>query len=260
VPGNKKDDEKMSKRRLTPLVTTSFFISLSVITIGHAGVVLDGTLGRSGPLTGPNYMINADLGKQVGGNLFHSFSSFNITRTESAVFRGPGAVENIISRVTGGSSSTIDGLLKSEIRGANLYFLNPAGIMFGPNAKLDVSGSFHASTADYIKLGETGRFDAKTPGNSVLTVALPTAFGFLSDTPKGISVDGGFFEVPAGKSISLTGGDLSIKNGNLYAPSGTINLISLASPGEAFFSVPGFETGSFEKFGTIETNHLSCLS
>jgi len=251
VPGNKKDDEKMSKRRLTPLVTTSLFIALSVITIGHAGVVLDGTMGRSGPLTGPNYMINADLGKQVGGNLFHSFSSFNITRTESAVFRGPGAVENIISRVTGGSSSTIDGLLKSEIQGANLYFINPAGIMFGPNAKLDVSGSFHATTADYLKLGDSGIVYADTINTSVLTSAPPSAYGFLNRTDYGKISNYGFLEVPEGKAVSLVGGDITVENGNIFAPRGTVNIISATSAGEVVSGAAGYSVDSFAKMGTV---------
>ena len=241
----------MSKRRLIPLVTTSVFIALSVITMGHAGVVLDGTLGRSGPLTGPNYMINADLGKQAGGNLFHSFSSFNITRTESAVFRGPGAVENIISRVTGGSSSTIDGLLKSEIQGANLYFINPAGIMFGPNAKLDVSGSFHATTADYLKLGDSGIVYADNINTSVLTSTPPSAFGFLDRTSYGKISNYGFLEVPEGKAVSLVGGDITVENGNIFAPKGTVNVISAASAGEAVSGAAGYSVDSFAKMGTV---------
>ena len=234
------------------MVTASVFIALSVITMGHAGVVLDGTLGRSGPLTGPNYMINADLGKQVGGNLFHSFSSFNITRTESAIFRGPGAVENIISRVTGGSSSTIDGLLKSEIQGANLYLLNPAGVMFGPNASLDISGSFHVSTADYLKLGQDGFFYATTPEKSVLTTAPPSAFGFLGSNPTGISLEKSVLKVPVGKGISFIGGDMFLHNGSLRALGGRIDVVSVASPGEVQVNDGPPVLNGFAKQGNVQ--------
>jgi len=80
-------------------------------------------------------------------------------------------VQNIISRVTGGNPSSIDGTLRSTIPNADWYFLNPYGIMFGPNAKLDVQGGFHASTADYLRLSDGGRFEVRTPQNSLLTVA-----------------------------------------------------------------------------------------
>ncbi|MDH5514627.1 MAG: filamentous hemagglutinin N-terminal domain-containing protein [Gammaproteobacteria bacterium] len=92
---------------------------------------------------------------------------------------GPVSISNIISRVTGSSNTTIDGVLRSTIPGANVYLLNPNGIMIGDNAKLNISGSFYASTADYLKLGTNGRFDASNPGNSVLVTAAPAAFGFL---------------------------------------------------------------------------------
>ena len=141
----------MARKIFLPVV---FAFVVTGTAIGHAGVVLDGTLGRSGPLTGPNYMINADLGKQAGGNLFHSFSSFNITRTESAVFRGPGAVENIISRVTGGSSSTIDGLLKSEIQGGEPLFHQPCGHHVRTQCE---TGCERILSRDNRRLPQTGR-------------------------------------------------------------------------------------------------------
>jgi len=90
------------------------------------------------------------LGRQHGGNLFHSFQDFNLNSSESATFSGPNNVSNVISRVTGGNPSNIDGLIRSTMPNADMYFLNPYGIMFGPNAQLDVQGSFHASTADTL--------------------------------------------------------------------------------------------------------------
>jgi len=96
---------------------------------------------------------------------------------------------------------------------ADLYFLNPAGILFGPNARLSVYGSFHASTADYLRLGEEGRFDATHPESTLLKVAPPTAFGFLTDSPAGISKQGGFLIVPPQKTLSFIGGDLNIEDG-----------------------------------------------
>ena len=150
-------------------------ISLEVKT----EVTLDGTLGQRANLLGPNYLIGADLGRQHGGNLFHSFQNFNLSRFESATFSGPNSVSNIISRVTGGNPSNIDGLISSVIPNADMYFLNPYGFMFGPNARLDVQGSFHISTADYLRLGDGGRFEARNYRSSLLTIA-----------PKGIWISG----------------------------------------------------------------------
>ena len=150
-----------------------------------AAITLDGTLGTSGTLTGPNYAIPESVGQTRGNNLFHSFGQFSLTSSESATFTGSANISNVIARVTGGSVSSIDGTISFTISGANLYLINPSGIVFGQNARLDISGSFHASTADYLTFTDGGRFDARTPANSVLTSAAPQAFGFLGNqTPR----------------------------------------------------------------------------
>lgn len=66
-------------------------------------------------------MISANYGKQIGGNLFQSFSQFNLNSTQSATFSGPINVHNILSRVTSGNPSSIDGTINSSIPGANLF-------------------------------------------------------------------------------------------------------------------------------------------
>src|SRR6266700_6464097 len=103
--------------------------------------------GPSVPLPGPNFIIPANFGRQKGGNLFESFSQFNLNSSQSATFCGPPTVQNILARVTSGSPSSIDGTINSSIDGANLFFLNPAGVMFGQHAQINVSGSFAVSTA-----------------------------------------------------------------------------------------------------------------
>jgi len=195
------------------------------------GIMLDGTIGISGKadLPGPNYEIRAEHGQQAGPNLFHSFQQFNIHSGESATFRGPDSVQRIVSRVTGGSSSWIDGRLASEIPGADLYLLNPAGLMFGPNATLDLGGSFHGNTADYLRMGENERFYTMPQKNGPLSVTEPAAFGFLDDDIAPITFEGrgkiterewtensAGFNVSEGKSISLIGGDIEIKKGTFF--------------------------------------------
>jgi len=238
------------------LKTNLLFITLILSPITNAEVITDGTLGQNINLPGPNYLIDADLGQQHGGNLFHSFQYFNLNRTESATFSGPSGVQNILSRVTGGNPSNIDGLIRSTLPNADLYFLNPAGIMFGKSAQLDVQGSLHFSTADYLRLGTDGRFDASQPEHSLLTVAPPSAFGFLNESPASISKQSSYLSVPNRKTLSFIGGDLTLQdnhltgqeNSTLSAFDGQINLVSVAEAGEIPIAP---EHNTIEKFGTI---------
>ena len=160
-------------------------------------------------------------------------------------------MSNIIGRVTGGEISLIDGTLRSTIPGANLYLLNPAGVLFGENAALDVPGSVHVSTADYLRLADGGRFDARTPANSVLTVAPVSAFGFLGDAPAPITVNGSFLRVPEGQTLSLIGGDITLMNATLYAPAGRINLAAVGSAGEVIPADADLAMQGFGRLGAI---------
>jgi filamentous hemagglutinin family protein len=222
------------------------FILLLICNSLNAEIITDGTLGPAQNLPGSNYRIEAYLGQQRGGNLFHSFRDFNLQSWESATFSGPNHIQNVISRVTGGNPSRINGLFRSIIPGANVYFLNPYGIIFGPNARLDVQGSFHASTADYLSLGEDGRFDARNPSESLLTVAPIESFGFLTDSPSRITIQDSKLSVLKGQTLSFIGGELQITGTKAFrdektrfpvgdeaavlsAPAGRINLVSLAS-------------------------------
>ncbi len=118
-------------------------------------IYLDGSLGPAGSLVGPDFEIPDAVGTRKGSNLFHSFGTFDLSAGEVATFSNAGApINNVIGRITGGTASTIDGTIRSTIPDANLYLLNPSGILFGPNAALDVMGSFHVSTADYLKFGD----------------------------------------------------------------------------------------------------------
>src|SRR5262249_55203046 len=140
-------------------------------------ITIDKSFGTAQALVGPHYTIGANLGKQVGSNLFHSFGQFSLFNTpvpESATFTSTGSsgpISNVIGRVTGGSPSSINGTIQSTITGANLYLINPSGVVFGPNATINVSGSFHASTADYLKMSDGAKFQATNPDGSTLSAA-----------------------------------------------------------------------------------------
>ena len=237
---------------LMPVLVMALFSS-SV----SAQVVLDGTLGPAGPLAGPNYDIGAELGRQVGGNLFHSFGQFDVGTGESATFSGPASVSNVIGRVTGGSASNIDGAIRSTIPSADLFLINPAGMVFGPNATLDVQGSFHASTANEIRFPDGGVFSASNPGASVLTTAPPTTFGFLNANPSALVADGGILVTPEDRGLSLVGGDIVVTGGTLQAPGGRLELTSLGGPGAVPIGSDDFDIGSVDRLGTITLTDLS---
>ncbi len=240
-----------------------FRILLLLPPAGYAEVTLDGTLGPQKALTGPDYQIRAEDGTIVNQtNLFHSFGNFTIDTNESATFTGPDTVSNIIGRVTGGAQSWIDGLIRTTIPDANLFLLNPSGFLFGPNASLDVQGSFHVSTADYLRLGEDGVFYANPNRNSILTVDSPSAFGFLGDNPAAICVQESNLQVPDGKTLSLVGGDIEVvgsetpNSGHVTAPGGRINIASVSSPGEVIpdssGANPELQVDSFSELGSIQ--------
>src|SRR3954468_19892707 len=179
----------------------------------QAQIVTDGSVGPKVSLSGSQVDIGANLGTRRGDNLFHSFEKFGIATGQTATFTGPGTIRNVISRVTGGEISNIDGTLRSTVGQADLYFINPAGVMFGPNARLDVPGSFHVSTAHELRFADGVSFSALDKTGSGLTVAAPEAFGFLDRTPGRIGVEGAQMELLPGKQLSLVGGDLDIAGG-----------------------------------------------
>src|SRR5882672_11093069 len=108
---------------LTVIVLTSALL-LPLAALAQR-ITIDGRLSPAQTLVGPSYQIGAGLGKQVGGNLFHSFGKFGLTQGETASFSGPANATNIVGRVTGGNTSSIDGKVQSTIPGANLYLINP---------------------------------------------------------------------------------------------------------------------------------------
>ena len=234
-------------------------LRLWIVTAGLVPVIIpvygqiatDGTVGSAQSLTGPNYAIGAGLGTQRGANLFHSFSTFNIHTGESATFSGPNGLQNVISRVTGGSLSSIDGTLRSEVTGANVWFINPAGVVFGANAKLDVPAAFHVSTADELRFADGGVFSAANPAGSTLSSEPVAAFGFTSAAPKRIEVNGGYLNVKEGQTLSLIGGDISLSNATIYAPAGRLNIASVGSAGEVVPTATDLELRGFGALGTL---------
>ncbi|RUT08795.1 hypothetical protein DSM106972_008480 [Dulcicalothrix desertica PCC 7102] len=185
-----------------------------------------------------------EAGTIQGGNLFHSFKEFNIENNNEAFFNNAANIQNIITRVTGQSASSINGVIKANGE-TNLFLINPNGIIFGENASLQIGGSFIGSTANAIQFGNLGAFSATNPKVPTLLTINPSALLFSQNqassiesnsvAPSGNNLSKEFtalgLRVPDGKSLLLVGGDVNINNGGLYAFGGRVELGGLASSG-----------------------------
>jgi len=193
-------------------------------------------------------------GAQRSQNLFHSFEEFNVDEGRGALFFSPDDVNNIFSRVTGSNPSNILGLLGTFGSDADLFFINPNGILFGPNSSLNVQGSFAALTADAIQFGEQGFFSASNPEipSELLTIN-PSAL-FFSQIPSGtiaststasagVDPSGSFgtfgLRVPDGRSLLLVGGDIDLSRGGLIAFGGQIELSAVEGTGTLGLNIDG---------------------
>ncbi|MDP1946002.1 MAG: filamentous hemagglutinin N-terminal domain-containing protein [Nitrospirota bacterium] len=228
------------------------------------------------PAGGNVFNINGGTVKtgSTGNNLFHSFGEFSVGAGDMARFNNTTfapSIANILARVTGDNISSIFGTVESTVPGANLFLINPRGVVFGPNASLQVSGSVHFSTADAIVHSDGVRFDMTSTSNT-LTAAPISAFGFLGNPVGSIVVQGSQLSTASGKTLSLIGGNVDIRAGTLddgtvqparlTAPSGQINVTSVASA--AHISLTTLETtisggNSPPIFGTISIAEQSLL-
>ncbi|NJM71713.1 MAG: filamentous hemagglutinin N-terminal domain-containing protein [Scytonema sp. RU_4_4] len=210
-----------------PLATLA---TLAPLTTAVAQVSADGTVSTT--VTSPDgKTFNINDGTTRGTNLFHSFKEFSVPTGGSANFNNATSIQHIISRVTGGSVSNIDGLIKA-LGNANLFLLNPAGIIFGPNAQLNIGGSFLGSTANSFIFDNGFEFSATNPeAPPLLTINIPIGLRFR-DKPGSITTQSANLEVPSGNSLTLVGGNVSLDKGKLTAPGGRIELGGLSVVGE----------------------------
>jgi filamentous hemagglutinin family protein len=148
-------------------------------------VISDGTLNTIVTRSGNVFTI--DNGTTSGTNLFHSFREFSIPTGGSAIFNNAATVQNIFSRVTGGTASNIDGLIQAQ-GSANLFLLNPSGILFGANASLNIGGSFVGTTAQSIQFADGIELSASNPNDRpLLTMSAPIGLQ-MGQNPAAIAV------------------------------------------------------------------------
>ncbi|GAB1541172.1 hypothetical protein NUACC21_38420 [Scytonema sp. NUACC21] len=251
-------------------------MALIISEQANAQITPDTTLGAESSVVTPNEVIRGlpsnrvNGGANRGANLFHSFQEFNIGEGRGVYFTNPPGVENILSRVTGANRSEILGRL-GVLGNANLFLINPSGIVFGQNARLDIQGSFVASTASIVKFSDGLEFNATAPESTpLLTISVPVGLHY-GDNPGLIQVLGGdrptrttaeLFDTQVGlqverdRTLALVGGNISLSGATLRTSGGRIELgsvgpnsfVSLAPINQGF----SFSYDAVEKFGDIQ--------
>jgi len=254
----------------------------AVVIIGFGVVNLGGTLTSAQIIPDSTLPINSDVnleqhrliirgGTAVGSNLFHSFSEFNLEAGGGAYFTNPAGIENILSRVTGNNPSRILGTL-GVLGNANLFLINPNGILFGSNAQLDLGGSFIASTANRLLFADGTEFSTiSTQEPPLLTISTPIGLGLVNGSG-GIRVEGqghqlralnfspitdnsvGGLNVRTGRTIALIGGQIDLDGAILTALDGHIVLAAI-NEGEARFST--LQKGEFYFQGVSQFDNIN---
>lgn len=219
--------------------------------LAQVNAVFDGTMGAPGRLNGALVAPSRGTFSPNGANLFHSFSQFNVLNGAAITFDSGGA-NNIITRVTGNTPSTIDGTLSAD---ANFFFINPSGIVFQDEAQLNINGSFVATTTDgvYSNNRVNQQFNART-GTLLTFNGDPSGFLASQSTPGDIRVNGSSLSVNPGENLMLLGGNVTLNNARLTAPGGFIEIGS--SAGNTPISLapnPAFDNAS--TFGFQDTTN-----
>ncbi|MBD2534481.1 filamentous hemagglutinin N-terminal domain-containing protein [Nostoc flagelliforme FACHB-838] len=238
----------MQKSRFYVFYISTFYYLLSSAQ-AVAQIVPDVSLPNNSQVTNQGNITTINEGTKAGNNLFHSFEKFSLTTGDTAYFNNPTDIQNIFSRVTGSSISNIDGILRANGT-ANLFLINPSGIIFGPNASLNLGGSFLASTANSINFADKFYFSAtNVKTTSLLTISVPIGLQ-LGSNPGAIIVQGtghsltvstplfspilgsassNSLRVSEGKTLALIGGNVDLLGGILTAPGGRIEIGSVSS-------------------------------
>ncbi|MHC5862829.1 filamentous hemagglutinin N-terminal domain-containing protein, partial [Nostoc sp.] len=253
------------------------FFSMLTIFPSEAQVKHDLTLPNNTNIKVEGNKITIEGGTQVGKNLFHSFQDFSLSKGDIAVFNNALDIGNIIVRVTGTSASNIDGIISANGT-ANLFFSNPNGISFGQNARLNIGGSFLATTANAFMFPNGSEFSATNPqAPPLLAINVPIGLRF-GNNPGAIQVNGrgqGLtspsagsspiiknssltgLSVESGKSLTLVGGDITLQGANLAAEQGQIELGSVNS-GTVTLNLVGQKWSlSYQGISSFKDIHLS---
>ncbi|WP_254175044.1 CHAT domain-containing protein [Planktothrix pseudagardhii] len=212
-------------------------ISASVIVspLVHAQPIIPANDGTETQIIPHNNQWNIQGGQRSsdGSNLFHSFQNFNVNTGQIVNFISEPNIQNILGRVTGGQASIIDGLIQVIGGNSNLFLINPAGIVFGSNASLNIPAAFTVTTADAIGFGQGNWFNSIGNNNWSTLVGTPSEFQFNSPQP-GAIINLGELNINSGQSLRLLGGTV-INEGSLNAPSGELYVQTV--PGQSLVKI-----------------------
>ncbi len=225
-----------------PKVVCSLFTSLILVGVAAPqqaqGQPIQAATDGTGTLVTPNgNRFDIQGGTQAGSNLFHSFEQFGLSQGQTANFLSHPSIQNILGRVTGGEASIINGLIQVSGGNSNLYLMNPAGIVFGAGASLNVPASFTATTATGIGFAGDKWFNAVGTNDYQSLIGNPSTFAFDNAQPGSI-VNAGNLVVREGQSLTLLGGTV-VNTGQLTAPGGTITLAAVPGENLVRISQPG---------------------
>ncbi len=215
-------------KHLLSSFTVCITVSFGIQCTAQAQIVPDGTTATQvrGTTIAP-----LGTGTVTNGNLYHSFTQLNVPQSGVIFSTGNSqvsgaAIANIFNRVTGNTPSSILGLIQSRsaFPNANIYLLNPNGIVFGANASLDIGGSFHASTGTGLTFSNGQIFS--TNQDRIFPSGEPTNLRFSVKQPAAI-INQGDLTVNDGSNLTLTGGTV-ISTGNLFAPNGKLGIAAVS--------------------------------
>jgi filamentous hemagglutinin family protein len=230
-PAKKPHFPKNRKSQPSRLSAIANFVGLFPLLLPQfaiAQIVPDNTLPNNTIVNSIGSIETITGGTTAGGNLFHSFSQFSLPTGHTAHFDNSPTLNNIITRITGGQISTINGILQTNGT-ANLFLINPSGIIFGENSQLHMGGSFFASSADRLIFDNGTSFSAAAPHSTPLLVAnIPIGLQLGSNPGALVNRSVAGLNVNPGQTLALIGGDLRFERGRLSAPGGRIELVGAA--------------------------------
>ncbi|MGL5196322.1 MAG: filamentous hemagglutinin N-terminal domain-containing protein, partial [Chroococcales cyanobacterium] len=224
----------------------------------EAQMIPDGTLDNPTRVNQDGTIYRITGGTEIGGNLFHSFQEFSLMTGNTAQFENSLRVENILTRMTGENPSMIDGIIRAN-GSANLYLINPNGIVFGADAQINIGGSFLASTAESIVLADKTLFSASNPESPpLLTVNVPVGLQFgpnpgnivLQSQGRDRTAETGGLQGSPGQTLGLFGGNVVLEGGQVRSPGGRVEIGSVG--GNSRISLRPTERGIQAGYEAVE--------